>query len=272
MAGEDFYRVLTDAINDLAEHGFDTAERVARWQEALRRAAEATLTPPHVMAERVHRAMRDVYRRMVDHHGLLRYHQGIERWTIEKLKPELRRELDKRILASADLIRLNRQQSIAQTLRRFSGWATSIPAGGTDAVGRVKLKDEVRKPLARLPFEERRVAVDQGHKLLNSLNTIVAVDQGAIAGVWRSHWRQANYDYREPHKERDGHVYLVRDNWAKNQGLVKPGPDGYADEITQPGEEVFCRCWWQWLYSLRSLPDDMLTAKGRETLEATRVT
>jgi hypothetical protein len=270
-SGEDsFYEVLTAAVADIAEHGFDDSSRVAKWQAALRKAAETTLVPVQQLDEMLKGSMRDIYRRMVEKQGVLKHHPGIQRWTIEKLKPRLRLELDKRILASADLIKLNRQQSIAHTLRRFSGWATSIPAGGTDQTDRNKIKAEVRKPLAQMNFEARRVAIDQGHKLIYSINDIVAVDNGAIAARWKSHWRQPGYNYREDHKERDGLIYAIRGSWAFDKGLMNKGA-GYTDEITEPAEEPFCRCLYTYLYALRSLPDDMLTAKGRSELERTRV-
>lgn len=268
---DNFYSVLTDAVNDLLEHGFDSEERVAKWLRELEAAISATMSPFATIDEIQRRLLRDVYQKMVERHGVMKYHPGIQRWTIDKLKPHLRLELDKRILASANLIRLNREQSIAQTLRRFSGWATSIPEGGTAKGERAKVKERIKKPLQSLPFEERRVAIDQGHKLLASINTIVAEDQGAIAAIWHSHWRQANYNYRPDHKERDEKVYLIRNSWAQKLGYVKPGPAGYTDQITQPGEEVYCRCFMQYIYSLRELPSDMLTIKGRETLERTRI-
>jgi hypothetical protein len=52
--------------------------------------------------------------------------------------------------------------------------------------------------------------------------------------------------------------------------LVKPGPDGYYDDITKVGEEVSCSCQAEWIYGLRSLPEDMLTKKGEESLAEAR--
>lgn len=265
-----FYDVLTDAIADLAAHGYDSAERLESWRGRLRRAAVESMTPAHVLEETVRRLLRGEYERMVDRGGILKLNPGVSRFTLDRIRPRLRAELDRRILAAADLIRLNRAQAIETTLRRFSGWATSIPAGGTALPGRGKAKDDVRKSLASLPFTERRVAIDQGHKLRSSLSDIVATDAGAIAAVWHSHWRQANYDYRPDHKERDGEIYAVRGCWALEHGLMKVGPAGYTDTITRPGEEVFCRCWYTYLYGLGQLPAAMVTEKGRMALAEAR--
>lgn len=163
----------------------------------------------------------------------------MQRFTIDKVKHKLRAELDRRIVTSANLIKLNRAQAIEKTLQRFEGWATSIPIGGTKIAEKRTIKGNVATSLKQLPFEERRVIIDQGHKFVSNLNEILAHDGGAIAAVWHSHWRQKNYNYREDHKERDELIYAVRDSWAIKQGLMNKGPNGYTDDITKPGEEVF---------------------------------
>ena len=175
-------------------------------------------------------------------------------------------------MASAQLIKLNRTAAIEKTLQRFSGWSTSIPKGGSDVVDKLKVKGDIRKSLAQLPFEERRVLVDQGHKFTASLSEILATNSNALAGEWHSHWKQLNYNYRPDHKERDRKVYVVRDNWALKAGLMKAGAVGYTDDITRPGEEVFCRCFYRWIYNLRDLPPEMLTLKGSKELERVRAT
>ncbi len=265
-----FYDVLSAAVNDIAEHGFDQAGRLEYWTSQLRMAAERSATPLWRMEEMLRSGLGAIYRRLVERGGVARYHPGVARFTLQRIAPRLRAELDRRILASANLIKLNRQQAIDKTLSRFSGWSTSIPAGGSDATSRRETGKEIRKALAQLPFEERRVLIDQGHKLTASINAVVAGEGGAIALTWRSHWRQAGYDYREDHKERDGQVYAIRGNWAARQGLMKPGAAGYYEDITAVGEEIFCRCWAEYIYRLGSLPDDMLTKKGAEALAQAR--
>ena len=270
MARKTSQTLLTEAINDIADHGFDSQKRIFDWMKALHEAAEATLTSRRIMEKMLRDALKAIYKRLVTNAGVLKYHPGIERYTLEKIKPSLRAELDRRIVASAELIKLNRETAIQQTLQRFSGWSTSIPKGGSDAVKKSKEKKEIRKALASLPFEERRVLIDQSAKLSAAISDIVAVDGGAIAAIWHSHWRQAGYDYREHHKDRDGQVYLIRDSWAAKAGYVKAGKAGYSDKMTQPGEEVYCRCYWQFLYNIRQLPADILTQKGKDKLAAVR--
>jgi len=262
-----FYQVLTEAVSDVALHGYDSSERVAGWVKAIREAAERRLGPAYLMEERLRAALNSVYRRMVEQGKLAKFHPGVGRFTLDKVRPHLRAELDRRILASANLIKFNREEAIAKTLRRFEGWSTSIPPGGSNTTERRETKGEIRKALAQLPFEERRVLIDQGHKLRASLSEILAKDGAALAARWNSQWRTLGYNYREDHKDRDQKVYLLRGCWALNKGLVRAGAAGYYDDVTAAGSEINCRCFITWVYNLRDLPRDMLTEKGRTSLE-----
>lgn len=266
-----FHETITAAVADIIDHGFDSQQRIDFWLTQIRQAAVDSLTPPHVLEQALQETMRAIYRRVVERGDLVRAHPGIGKFTLEKVKPQLRAELDRRLMASANLIKLNREAAIEKTLQRFSGWSTSIPKGGSRAVDRNEVKADVRKSLAQLPFVERRVLIDQGHKLTASLSEVLATDGNALAMIWHSHWREAGYNYRHDHKQRDGRVYALRGNWAMDRGLMKVGPAGYYDEITSVAEEPYCRCTAQWLYALSALPNDMLTVKGRTELERVRV-
>lgn len=279
MPAESFYSVLNAAIEDLAKHGYDKAERVAYWEERIRRAAEASMTPPDKMKKMIDDAMRSLYRRLIDRKEIVKLHPGISRFTIDKLRPQLHAELSRRLMANANLIVLNKKQAVEKTMQRWVGWATAQPVPGAQAKAqpaakKVEAKEGIRKSMAGLPFEERRVLIDQGHKMTAALSDIIAQDGGAIAAIWHSHYHQQNYNYREPHKEREieskKKPYVIRGNWALSAGLMKLDGAKYTDSMTQPAEEIFCRCYWQYIYNLASLPDSMITAKGKESLKAAR--
>jgi hypothetical protein len=263
-----YFDVINDAVADMTEHGFDSQSRLDGWLDKIERAARAAMLSEAAVQNVMAATLGAVFSRMVTRHGVMKVHPGISKFTIDKLAPRLRNELDRRILASAQLIKLNRERSIAVTLQRFSGWSTSIPAGGSNAVDKPEVKAQLKKALKSLPYEDRRVAIDQSHKLSASINEVIALDAGAIAVEWHSHYRQPGYDYREDHKERDGKIYLIRDNWAQEKGLVKAGSNGYYDQITAVGEEIFCRCFARFVYSIRGVDPDMLTAKGRDAVQA----
>lgn len=266
----EFYRVIAAAIADMAIHGYDSEDRVTMWAQRIRAATISSLRPESELRAMLERQFGQVYSNMVTRGRLLKLHPGIARFTLEWIKPKLHAELERRIMSSASLIKLNRVAMIEKTQQRFRGWATSVPIGGSKAVNKRDTSADIKKAMGQLPFEERRVIIDQSHKFTATLSNIVAVDAGAIAAIWHSHWRQAGYNYREDHKERDEKVYLIRGSWAQQKGYVKPGNVGYLEDITQPGEEVYCRCNASYIYALRDLPATMVTKRGQDELDRVR--
>lgn len=269
-----FTRTVREAVKFFLRNGYTSLQELEQWQAIIRQAAESETDDDYMSM--VSDRLRKTYDLQVSKAGALERHKGLSRFTLNYMEPKLRSELDRRILASADLIKLNRTAAINKTVQRFSGWATSIPVqdyvgGGLSPSSRSGVNyncDHIQKSAQQVDYEARRVMIDQSHKLIANIDNIIATSNNAIAAEWHSHWRQAGYDYREDHKERDKLVYLIRGNWAQKNGYVKAGPAGYLDAITQPGEEVFCRCYVTYLYNLRSIPEDMLTQKGRKFLES----
>ena len=183
---ETFYETLTAAVREFSLRGFEGEEQLAEWVRRIREAAERDMVDTRTLEAEMAASFRTIFDNMVDKGGILRYHDGLPAWRLAQLKPRLRPEFDRRVMANAMLIKDNRERAVGQTLQRFSGWATSIPAGGSRVVDKVDVKSGIRKSLARLPFEERRVLIDQGHKFVGDLNLIIAHDGGAIAGEWHS--------------------------------------------------------------------------------------
>ena len=265
-----FFETVTAAIRDFEENGFDSVERLTYWTDKIRRAAIESLTPEHILEDALKQTLSGIYKRMIDDGQIIKTHIGISRFTVDRLKPKLRTELDRRMMVSRNLIKLNREAMIEKTTQRFAGWASSVPAGGSRAVEVKDVKDNIRKALTSLPFEERRVLIDQSHKFVSSLHDTIANDGGAIALIWHSQFRRRGYDFREEHKERDGKIYVIRGNWAIKDGLMKVGDAGYYDQVTAVGQEVFCSCYAQYLYNLRDLPESILTIKGQEKIKNAR--
>jgi hypothetical protein len=263
-----FYEVLTDAIADFAEHGYDSEERLAYWTREIEAAALRGMVSQQELRDQLNAHLRGIYERILREEAKRSVSKvtGVARFGPEMLAPKMKAELDRRRMASANLIRLNREAAIQKTLQRFQGWASSVPAGGTRDADRKKTKDGIRKSLSSLPFQERRVLIDQGHKFTASLQDIVAKEKGAIAAVWESNWRQAGYDFRPDHKALDGKVFGIRGNWAAELGLMKAGPDGWSDDVEQPSVAPMCRCRFKYLFTLSRLPKDMLTRKGADKL------
>jgi len=267
-----FYDVLTAAVSDIATHGYDSPERLVQWQRKLAEAAQILMGPPAYIERLMRDALEAVYRNLIERNGYMRYHPGVARFTIERVMPKFRAHLDRYIWSNADLIKLNREQAKTETLRRFSGWASSVPIGGSAETDRMKVKAQIKKPLYSLPFVERRCAVDQSHKLFAAINETIAASGNALAAIWHDHGEHdTRYNARKEHLARSGKVFLVRGNWALKAGLIAKGDYQYTDEIEMVGELVSCRCYYEYIYNLRSLPRDTLTKKGASELERVKV-
>lgn len=258
-----FTRTVRDAVRYYMQHGYSSEKEMSAWMLAIRVAANEKATSESELAAIATGHLRKTYDTQIMGKPLFQRHQGVSRFSVDALRPEMRRELDRRIVASANLIKLNRQKAIGTTLSRFSGWATSIPPGAPSSPsGIIQIAQHIEKTAAGVEYAARRLAIDQGHKLISNIDNVIATTNDAIAMEWHSHWRQPGYDYREDHKERDKVMYLIRGSWALKKGLIVPGSAKYLDEVTQPGEEVFCRCYGSYIYAIRNLPREMLTEKA----------
>ncbi len=264
-----FRETLAAAVADIADRGYQSAEQIERWTRLLREAAWQELGPDVAVDAEIQAAFGAIFRREVEKDGVLRRVPGVGRYTLAMVKPKLRVELDRRILAAADLIKLNRRAAVEKTLQRFSGWSTSIPSGGGDEIDKRETRVAIGKSVAEEKFVRRRCAIDQGHKLSANVAEIVATDSGAIAAIWHDRGEHdKNYDARKEHLARSGHLFLVRDSWAIADGLVRRGSRPYTDEIDRPGQLVFCSCFYTYITSPRRLPDDCLTKAGHEWVSA----
>lgn len=262
--------VIKAAITDLSERGFVSVEQVEQWVRKINDAYTRAY-PAESVARDMAARMRDIFKTEVVG-GRIARGQKLPHWKITKLEPRLREELNKRILASANLIKLNRAEMISRTLSRFSGWAFSIPVGGRElgkATGTKTKRDtaqSIGKSLKSMTYEERRVMIDQSAKLRSSLTEIVATENGALFGVWESQFREGGYNARQDHKKRDGKPFIVPNNWAIQKGLMRSNAPTIDDQ-TKPGEEVYCRCQYVWYYNLRDAQKfGLLTEKGKEQL------
>ena len=256
-------QILTQAIADIEKHGYDNQARIDKWINALMIAIQndGVYINDANLRDRLRQALNP---KLANTASKAFKSMGIQKFGKANLSPRLYNELDRRILASASLIKLNRTTAINDTLQRFIGWSTSIPAGGSTVTGKIDLKKDIRKSLDQLNYVERRVVIDQTSKLIANVNNIIATDNGAIAVKWRSHWKQSGYNYREDHKELDGKIFLIRDSWADKAGLVSG--EYYEDLPELLGQAIFCQCFGEYKFKLKELPKELLTKKGEEYL------
>ena len=265
----DFYRVLAQALAEFRERGYDSRERLNYWLGMLRIAANRALPSMDQAQRNIRARLGKMFKDATSQSAFKRQHPALSQYALQRVGPKLAPILERRIMASADLIRLHREQSIEKVLQRFSGLVTSIPQGGSRNAGTGDEKKAIGKSLRQMNFEERRVVIDQGHKLIANVQQTIAEDNNALGFVWR-HVHQAGYDARPEHEARDGKFFALRGNWAIEAGLMKRGPNPYSDEIDMVGVAPFCRCWATYLYNIRDLPPEFLTQKGREHIEGKR--
>jgi hypothetical protein len=255
-----FYETITEAVKDIEANGFDSMKRVEGWVKKIKQAAIASMVSDAVIDTQLRRFLKDAFFRF-NKYTIPKAHKSVSPLKAARMKPTLQAELDRRMMASLDLIKINREETINKVLQRFKGWATSVPNGGSNSIDKLEVKDNIRESLASLDKRQKRVFIDQSHKLTSALNNIVAKEGGAIAVKWKSQWRSIGYNYREDHKLLDGEIFLIRDSWAKKDGLVKPNENGYYEDRPAVGEEINCRCKAIYIYSVASLPDNMKTKK-----------
>jgi hypothetical protein len=263
-----FRTLLLEAIDHFATVGYTSEADLQEWVARLHRSLDDELMGDPATKALVTQVLTSVYNREV-RLGIGKRVPGVSRYTLDRVAPQLRAELDRRIFASVDLIRLNKRAATEKTLQRFSGWVSSVPVHGSKNVARREVARDVGKSVRQLKFEARRVAIDQGHKLSAAVSHVVAQGEGAIAAIWHDRGEHdRGYDARPEHLKRSGTLFLVRDSWAMKDGLVKKAGRQYTDEIEQPAELPYCSCTYQYVVSPRALPPDALTEKGRAWLRA----
>jgi hypothetical protein len=258
-----FRAFLIEALREFSERGYVSESDLQQWTARLHAMIESELPTDEESREVLAGILGSVYAREY-RSGIAKRVPGVSRYTVDRVAPHLRAELDKRIFASADLIRIRKRETVDKTLARFSGWASSVPPTGTFDFSPRALSKHITKDLVSFKYERRRVAIDQGHKLVSNISHVVAMNEGAIAATWYDRGEDDHgYDARPDHLKRSGKLFLVKDSWAMNEGLIRRGAAPYTDSVTQPGEEVYCSCFWTWIVHPQDLPETFLTAKGR---------
>jgi len=251
-----FKTVLDQAITEFGEHGFRDAAILAVWLLLLRQALKSSISPENKANSRAKASLTRKYELLV------KKRRKIPQIKVDQIRPDLRRELERRVIATQGLNGSIRESAVADVIRRFEGWATSVPEGGS-AVKKRHITDFITKPITKIRLEDSRVLEDQMHKLAMNVEAIIADKCGAIAGVWHSKWRQGE-PYRHKHAAFDEEVFTIADNWAIKNKLMKVGSAGYTHNIEAPGELPYCRCSYDYVYDIKDLPDKMVTKKGRD--------
>ena len=108
-----FDAALAQAVEEISEHGFDSTARLEALINKLRQAAVASLIPETQVHERLTRSLQSLYNKYVNRRQLLKLHEGASQFTLDRVAPRLRADLDRRILASVSLIKRNREDAVS---------------------------------------------------------------------------------------------------------------------------------------------------------------
>ena len=157
---------------------------------------------------------------------------------------------------------------IGQFQVMLRGFLEKVPVNGTKDK---TIKSEIvgiKKELRYLVKWDRLFYTYKARSLSSEIENIFAIAENPIAAIWNYSNLDARGEYKNTynHEQRDGQVYAVRGSWAIEKGLMMCGAAGYLDKISKPGQELGCMCSLKWVTSVRSLPDSMITGKGRSEL------
>ncbi len=236
-----FRDLVRQAVQEAVANGPPSEAQLDALMAQIRLAAERTFVSDAEVFAELQRHFKGIYKRLVDRGKIFETMRGVERFTLQQVAPECRAELGRVILSSADLIRLNKRAQVEKTVQRYRGWLSSVPVGGSPSADVREVSEHIVAPTRKAKFEMRRVAIDQGHKFAANLSHIVATHGGAIAGIWHDRGQHDhNYDARKEHLARSGKVFLVRNSWAIQNGLIRKGAGPYMDSVERPAEMPFC--------------------------------
>jgi hypothetical protein len=259
-------QIINNAFQDVSESGW-TPESIARWASVFRDGAGGYFktSPDHAVRPAIER----FYKKQMAKGAFYERHEGISKLTVEQIEPEFRQLLDNAIRNSINLIKLERDNgSIEVSTRRFSAWLSGVKQGQEAMPD----KTLILAPLSKqLKYEISRRGIDQGMKVMANIDSVIAQQGGAIACIWHSHAKTPAYQARPEHWARNNKLYIIRDSWAVEQGLLKKQNDFWVEEIPDPPSvPVFCSCFFEYVYSLErlyQLHPESFTKKGIEEIK-----
>jgi hypothetical protein len=178
-------------------------------------------------------------------------------WSISNYSVQAKRYLDEQFSELQALL----EQLIEQ-----------VPIGGTKDRAITGQVSEIKEEIRQLAKWDKLFNIYKAESFPSEVEYLFALEGKPIAAIWRYSEADEQGEYRKTysHKERDGRVYVVRDNWALAKGLMTAEPYGYIDEVSHPNQEIGCMCSLQWLYAISDLPTNMVTEKGVSELKRVR--
>ena len=217
--------------------------------------------------------------------GVFRTAPSLQKYKIEDLKPDFKKELESRINVSLSYITTQDKNTIEEIKNRLMNFA-SIPHPNKDLKElEYDFWNDVLPEKAKKNYKSNKwqnmIIRDQQHKLTSNMTYITAMKNNAIGFIWKNRkdirvvgnpsglYPSGNKIHND-HWKREGKLYLFRDSAALKKGLIKKTKDvQYADEIEDglPGIPINCRCTMRLIYRLYEIPAEyknIITEKGKE--------
>lgn len=213
----------------------------------------------------------------------------IKSYNLSDLKPELQKELENRVNISLQYIKTQSDANIEKLKDRLLNWSViNTPNMRGEDFKEMEKKfwndivDE-RGDIKRQKKHINFILRDQQNKMVANFKDITAINNGAIGFIWRNMrdkrvvgnpagiYPNGN-NVHNNHWQREGKLYLIKNNWALKKGYIKKTKDiEYTDEIPDglPRIAINCRCSAEYVYTLASIPDKykyIITEKGKEYL------
>lgn len=217
--------------------------------------------------------------------GIFKTSPLLQKYKIEDLKPDFKKELEIRTNVSLSYITTQDRNTVEEIKNRLMNFA-SIPHNSKnleeleyDFFNDV-IPADVKKNYKTSSWQNMIIR-DQSHKLVSNMTYITAMKNNAIGFIWKNRkdirvvgnpqgkYKKGNKMHNN-HWEREGKLYLFRDSEALKKGLIKKTKDvKYADEIEDglPGIPINCRCTMRLIYRLYEIPKEyksIITKKGLE--------
>ena len=217
--------------------------------------------------------------------GVFRIAPSLQKYKIEDLKPDFKKELESRINVSLSYITTQDQNTIEEIKNRLMNFA-SIPHPNKNLKElEYDFWNDVLPEKAKKNYKtskwQNMIIRDQQHKLVSNMTYITATKNNAIGFIWKnrkdirvvgnpSGLYPSGNKIHNNHWKREGKLYLFRNSEAIKKGLIKKTKDvQYADEIEDglPGIPINCRCTMRLIYRLYEIPveyKNIITQKGKE--------
>lgn len=201
----------------------------------------------------------------------LERNKGLDSYSYNDLLPELQQQLQNCVNDSLALIKYRNEQEKIEVEKRFRNFIKNDLNEDTD-LNDLKEALKIEETKEKLDKHTLNIIIDQETKMVNNLDRIVALNNGAIGCIWHTMLDirvvgNPNGLYPKGTKEhgnhykRQGVFFAYKSGFAYQQGLLKAK---VYEDLEDGGVEkaINCRCFLENIYDLRDVPEEYLSKKG----------